>query len=133
MNRVNSVTVDRLRGMLVVEPRGLNKLWGLVRRIEVPVSQVRGATHDPGVAEEYKGVRAPGLGVPGHKWVGTWRKDGERHYWNVRGGSNVVVIELSTPRFDRLYLSVDEPRNVVDAINAAVAGGAEPPSVPPSR
>lgn len=67
-------------------------------------------------------MRAPGLGLPGHKWVGTWRKNGERHYWNVTGGRDVVVVEVSTPRFSRLYLSVEEPRKVVDAINAAVAG-----------
>jgi hypothetical protein len=119
---MNNVTIDRARGMVVVEPRGLDRLWGFVRRIEVPVSQVRGATHDPGAAQEYKGVRAPGLGLPGRKWVGTWRKDGERHYWNVTGGRDVVVVEVSTPRFSRLYLSVEEPRTVVDAINAAVAG-----------
>ena len=118
---MNDVTIDQARGLLLVEPRGLSKLWGLVRRIEVPLAQVKGATHDPGAAEERKGMRAPGLGVPGHKWVGTWHKDGERHYWNVTGGSDAVVVEVSTRRFQRLFLSVENPRQVVDAINSAVA------------
>lgn len=83
---MNIVSIDARRRLLVIEPRGLDKLWGFVRRIEVPLDQVRGATHDPGVIEDYKGVRGPGLGIPGHKWAGTWRKDGQRHYWNVTGG-----------------------------------------------
>lgn len=118
----NDVTVDRDRNRLVVVPRGLDKLWGLVRRIDVPLAHVRGATHDPGAVEDAKGVRAPGLHLPGHKWTGTWRRRGERHYWNVTGGADAVVVELREERFQRLYLSVDDPRAVVDAINAAVTG-----------
>ena len=118
----NDVTVDRDRGLLVVVPRGLSKLWGLVRRIDVPLAHVRGATQDPGAAEDHKGLRAPGLAMPGHKWTGTWRKAGERHYWNVTGGADAVVVELQEERFQRLYLSVDDPRSVVDAINAACEG-----------
>jgi hypothetical protein len=118
----NDVTVDRDRGRLVVAPRGLNKLWGLVRRIDVPLANVRGATHDPGAAEDDKGLRAPGLAMPGHKWTGTWRKAGARHYWNVTGGADAVVVELRGERFQRLYLSVDDPRSVVDTINAACEG-----------
>ena len=43
----NTVTVESYR--LLVQPVGINKLWGLRRRIGVPLSQVRGATYDPGV------------------------------------------------------------------------------------
>lgn len=118
---MNKVSIDDARKVLVVEPRGLDKVWGFVRRIEVPIDQVRGATHDPGTTEEYKGVRSPGLGIPGRKWVGTWRKDGQRHYWNVTGRKTAIVIQTTSPRFQRLYLSVEDPRVVVDLINAAVA------------
>jgi hypothetical protein len=116
----NKVLIDNRRQILVVEPQGLDKMWGFVRRIEVPIDQIRGATHDPGVTEDYKGVRGPGLGIPGHKWVGTWRKDGQRHYWNVTGGKTTIVIQTTTPRFQRLYLSVEDPRAIVDLINATM-------------
>ena len=49
---------------LIVEPRGLDKLWSFRRRIVVPLSHVRGATHDPGMKHEPRGLRAPGLGLP---------------------------------------------------------------------
>jgi hypothetical protein len=117
----NDVTIvgDRL----VVEPRGIDKLWGLRRRIEVPLAQVRGATYDPGAFYEGKGLRAPGLALPNRKWVGTFFRDRQRTYWNVVRGGQTVVIELDPAApFARLYLSVDDGRELVDRINAAVLG-----------
>ena len=39
---------------------------------------------------------------------------------DVTGHGAAVVIELAEEEFARLYLTVDEPRALVDAINAAV-------------
>lgn len=117
----NDVTLTGDR--LVVVPRGLDKLWGLRRSIEVPLAQVRGATYDPGAFYAGKGLRAPGLALPNVKWVGTFFREGQRTYWNVRRGGQTVVIELDpAARFARLYLSVDDGRALVDQINAAVPG-----------
>jgi hypothetical protein len=116
----NTVTVEGDR--LVVEPLGANKVWGLRRRIVVPLSQVRGATYDPGAAHAGKGLRAPGLALPGVKWVGTFHQGGDRCYWNVRAGGQTIVVELAQGApFARLYLTVGDGRAVVDRINAAVA------------
>ena len=106
---------------LVVEPRGLDKLWGLRRRIAMPLAQVRGATYDPEAFYSGKGLRAPGLALPNVKWVGNFFRDGQRRYWNVRRGGQTIVIELdSKAPFARLYLSVDDGRTLVDRINAAI-------------
>ncbi|MGX5695434.1 hypothetical protein ACWKWP_04480 [Agromyces soli] len=115
---MNSITVTPDR--LVVEPLGLDKLWSLRNRIDVPVAHVRGATIDPGVSAEPKGVRAPGLAMPG-KWAGTFHRDGERVFWNVSSPDPTIVIELTGEHFDRLVLSVERPREIVDAVNAAVS------------
>lgn len=113
----NTVSIEN--GRLVVEPVGLDKLWGFRRRIEVPLSQVRGATYDPGAAYAGKGLRAPGLALPGMKWVGTFYRDGDRSYWNVRAGGQTIVVELADSRLARLYLTVGDARAVVDRINEA--------------
>lgn len=112
---MNTVTLtDRT---LLVEPRGLDKLWSFTRRLEVPLEHVRGATVDTGAVRDRKGVRRPGLGLPG-KWAGTWSLDGELAFWNVRGYGDVVVVELAEERFARLVLTVADPRATVDAVNA---------------
>lgn len=116
MARVN--VVDDL---LTVDLQGLHQLWALKRRIGVPLAHVRGATADPGIVHEPKGRRGPGLYVPGAAVIGTFHRDGERHFWDVRSGARAVVIELTDEAYDRLIVEVDDPRSTVDAVNRALA------------
>lgn len=104
---------------LIVEPRGINKLWGFRTRLEIPLAHVVGATYDPHVYNEPKGFRAPGLATTG-RWVGTFHKDGEKHYWCVKKGTKSIVISLKDDDFSRLFLTVDHPRELVDQINSAI-------------
>lgn len=115
---MNNVTVTTKS--LVVEPVGLSKLWSFRRRLQVPLEHVRGATFDPGVKDEPKGWRAPGLRLPG-KLSGTFRSSGRTQFWNISGYGRTVVVTLDpTEKFDRLVLTVDDPNHVVTAINDAV-------------
>lgn len=83
------------------------------------LSHVRGAAFDPGANHEPKGLRAPGLAIPG-KWAGTFHRDGEKAFWNVSAQGATVVIELEDEHFDRLFLTVNDPRVLVDRINSAM-------------
>lgn len=105
---------------LVIEIQGLDKLWALKSRLEVPLSHVRGATADPGMIKEPKGIRAPGAHVPGVLTAGTFHLDGERVFWDVHDPAKAVVIELDDERYARLVVQVDDPRTTVDLIEAAV-------------
>ncbi len=115
INRV-TVTADHL----VVEPTGFNKVWSFARCLQFPLERVRGATFDPGIREELKGWRGPGLGLPG-KLAGTFHADGGKQFWNVSGYDRAIVVTLDdAERFDRLVLTVDDPNDVVAAINRAL-------------
>ncbi|GAA2018392.1 hypothetical protein JL107_14795 [Nakamurella flavida] len=114
---MNTVTVSDTT--LRVEPRGLDKIWSFTRCLDIPLDHVRGATFDPGANAEPKGIRRPGLAVPG-KWAGTFVHDGERSFWNVSTPGDTVVITLAGERFEQLVLTVADPRALVDRINAAV-------------
>jgi hypothetical protein len=105
--------------LLTVSLEGLDRLWALKGSITVPLRHVRGATADPGAAREPKGVRAPGLHVPGVAAVGTFHREGEKVLWAVHGGAGAVVIELVDEDYARLVIEVDDPRAVADEVNAA--------------
>ena len=113
---MNTITISD--SVLEVEPRGLDKLWSFTRKLVIPLAHVRGATFDPGANNEPKGLRAPGLAIPG-KWAGTFHRDGDRAFWNVSTPGETVVIELTHERYTRLVLTVNSPRDIVDAVNAA--------------
>lgn len=104
---------------LIVTVEGLDKLWALKSRLEIPLANVRGATHDPGIIRDRKGVRAPGTHLPGVITAGTWHHEGERIFWDVRNPGKAIVIELADERYTRLVVEVDNPRAVVTLIEQA--------------
>lgn len=106
---------------MTVQMTGLHQLWGFKRRITAPLEHVRGATVDPGVVHESAGFRAPGLGLGRLATIGTFYRDGERHFWDVTAGGHPIVIELTGERYGRLIVEVEDPRATVDAINAAAS------------
>ena len=107
---------------LVVEVRGLDKLWSLKSRLTIPLEHVRGATADPTITREPKGLRAPGTHVPGVVVAGTFRQDGGKVFWAVHHPEKAVVIELSDHTYERLVIEVDDPRTTVELVQRALAG-----------
>jgi hypothetical protein len=105
---------------LIIEVEGLDKLWALKSRLDIPLANVRGATHDPGIIRDRKGVRAPGTHLPGVITAGTWYHEGERIFWDVKNPDKVVVIELADERYARLIIEVDDPRTVVALVEHAM-------------
>ncbi|WP_035858056.1 hypothetical protein [Cryptosporangium arvum] len=105
---------------LVVEMEALEKLWAFKSRLVIPLDNVRGATADPGIVTEPKGLRAPGTNVPGVITAGTFHQDGERVFWNVRDRARAVVIVLADERYARLVVEVADPAATVALIERAV-------------
>ncbi|GAA2324506.1 hypothetical protein [Streptomyces cuspidosporus] len=107
---------------LIVEIEGLDKLWALKSRLTIPLAHVRGATADPGILKEPKGLRSPGTHVPGVITAGTFHIDGERIFWDVRDPAKAVVIQLADERYARLVVQVPDPRATVSLIEDALSG-----------
>ncbi len=109
---------------LEVRLTGLDVLWGFRRRLVVPLASVRGATADPGAAAEPKGVRSPGLHLPGVAAVGTFHRGGDKTLYAVRSGRRTVVVQLApgpeTSGFTRAVVEVADPRATVDAVTRAL-------------
>ncbi|MEU2253621.1 hypothetical protein [Nocardia xishanensis] len=106
---------------LVIRIEGLDKLLALKSRLTIPLANVRGATADPGIIKERKGIRAPGTHLPRVVTAGTFHIDGERVFWDVRDPDKAVVIELADEHYARLVVQVDNPADVVALIEKARA------------
>src|SRR5215471_2405961 len=98
---------------LEVEPVGLNKILGFQGKMSFPLSCVKGATIDEGILSEGKGIKAPGANFPG-KSVGTFRKEGEKVFYNITHKEIPVFDGLENEKFDRLVLGVENPKQLVD-------------------
>jgi len=106
---------------LVVEIEGMDKLWSLKSRLAIPLANVRGATADPGIAAEPKGLRAPGTSLPGVITAGTFHQDGERVFWNIHDGARAIVITLADEHYVRLVVEVADPAATVALIEQAIS------------
>ncbi|KIQ65176.1 hypothetical protein [Kitasatospora griseola] len=107
-------------GTLVVEIEGLDKLWAIKSRIEIPLANVRGATADPGVASEPKGIKVGGTQWPGLITAGRFRRHGELVFWDVKNPAKAVVIELADEQYARVIVEVEDPRAAVALVEGAL-------------
>ena len=104
---------------LSVRLRRGEKLGGLLRDLEVPLDSVRGVEVVPNAMRAARGIRAPGLALPGVRKIGTWRRPGERTMVSVRHGQPAVRVRLEGQRFDTLLIGADEAAAVAAALPAA--------------
>ena len=105
--RMADVFIDRDNVQVVFGP--LEQLGALRSTFQVPVSSIRSVSvsHDP--FEAVKGVRAPGVALPGRMALGTWRS--RRHGRLVVAayrGRPALVLEVDGERFDRVVVSTDQ-------------------------
>ena len=121
--------VEVIGHQLSVQIEGMDKLWSLKSRLEIPLAHVTGAEADPEAVRDWKGWRGPGTHVPGVVVAGTFHHQGDRVFWDVHDAAKAVVIRLTDERYARLVVGVDDPAQTVAAIRQALGTtgeGSEP-------
>lgn len=97
------------------------RLAGLLRDVDVPLAAVRDVGVVPDGAAAARGLRSPGLGLPGVRLVGTWRGRGHRALVVVHGRRPAVRIRLEGERWTELLLGVEDPHATAAAVRRAAA------------
>ena len=107
---------------LVVHLTGWDAVWGLKRRLVVPLAHVRTARADPHAAHDWWKARGLNHADPqAGPIIGTFREKNQRVFWDVHDPGNVVIIELEQEPYASLVLQVDDPAGTVATILNAVA------------
>jgi hypothetical protein len=101
-------TINLTDTALQVRFRPWEKLAGLVRYFDVPRSAVTAVATEPDGLRAARGVRAPGLGLPGRRLLGTWRGRNRRSLVSVSKDRPALRITLSGSKYDELLLAVDD-------------------------
>jgi hypothetical protein len=116
-------------GTLTVRFLGVHRFWTLKRQLDIPLDHVVDARADPLLASASPGWRLLGTHLPGVVTAGRFTSNGERAFWDVINPNKAVVIELRGERYRRLVLEVEEPENVVDGVQCALADGTSKPAL----
>lgn len=61
----------------------------------------------------------PGTHGPGVLVAGTYYREGQRHFSDVRHAEQAIAIELEAARYDRLFVEVEDPEQVRSTLGAA--------------
>jgi hypothetical protein len=110
------VTIEGDRAVFNVE--GLDKLWALRSRLEIPLAHILGAHHDPeAVGRWWHGVKVFGTDIPGLFAAGTFYYQGELVFWDVRLPERTVIVSLDHERYKKLIVEVADPEAVVALLN----------------
>ena len=94
------------------------KIAGLLRDVDVPLSAVRDVEVVDDAVAATSGLRAPGLGIPGVRNIGTWRGAGRTALVCVRRGQPAVRVRLDGQRWNELLVGADDAEAVVAALAA---------------
>ncbi len=107
---------------LIVHVEGLDRIWALKSRLEIPLQHVVEAETDPNIAHGWwHGLRWPGTNLPGVVTAGTFYKDGQRLFWDIHHPEQTLVNSLADEDYNKLVVEVENPTETVARINVAVA------------
>lgn len=88
------------------------KIWALRGDLTFPRTAVRQVEVVPDGLAATRGLRAPGLAVPGARKVGTWRGRAGTEFVSVRGGEPAVRITLTGQRYDAVLIGATQPEEL---------------------
>src|ERR671912_2486046 len=112
--------VELAQDALIVHLEGMDRLFALRSRLEVPLSHVAGAEADPEEARRrWHGIMERGIWVPGPITAGTYYQEGGLVFSDVHDPEKTVVIRLKDEHYRRLVIEVEDPEATVAQVNEA--------------
>lgn len=110
-------------GKLVLVLEGLDKLWAMKSRLEVPLANVSAVRADPEITGEKgrTGLKLTGARLGERLIAGSFRQDGGTVFWDVHDASKAIVIDLHDEHYARLIVEVEDPAAAVAKVEAALA------------
>jgi hypothetical protein len=114
----------RVEGNRVVfEVEGLDKLWSMRSRLEIPLSHVTQVESDPAqVGGWWRGFRLLGTYVPGVLAAGTFFYHQELVFWDVHDPARTIIVSLDHEHYKKLIIEVADPQAAVSQLRAALPG-----------
>lgn len=109
---------------LAVRLTPLERVLALHGSVTLPLDAIRSATAVPDGIVAVRGIRAPGLGVPGWAKIGTWRRRGHRTLAVVRGRGPALHLQLSEGPISEVLVSTPDADALATRLSATISGEA---------
>lgn len=97
------------------------KIAGLLRDREIPLAAITGIEVVPDGLAAVRGLRAPGLGLPRLRMIGTWRGRSGRRLVAVKRGVPTLRLRLAGQHYTAALLSVPNAHQLAAELRARIA------------
>ena len=111
-----SISLDR--DDLVVQLTPAEKAWTLRGDLRVPAAAITAVDVVPDGLRAVRGLRSPGLGIPGRRKCGIFRRRGDKALVSVRAGQPAVRVSLQGTGYDSVLIGLDDAEHVAATLTA---------------
>jgi len=116
------VTISIAGDRVHMDVEGIDKLWSLRSRLDIPLAHIRSVRIDPDAARGWwHGLRIMGSNIPGILTAGTFYQKGGVVFYDVHDPERTIVLELAHETYERLIIEVQEPEAARKTIEKAIA------------
>lgn len=117
-----SVHLSVRESNLFIAIKGIDTFLTCKNKLNIPLKNIVAVAPYKGEYNScFKGIRAPGINIPGVVTAGTFYQKGQKIFWDVRDCDKSIMIELKDNSFARIIVEVDNPeesiKNIQDSIN----------------
>lgn len=106
------ISIDGEKAVFEVE--GIDKLWSLRSRLEIPLAHIKSVRADSTVAHGwFHGWKLLGTNMPGILTAGTFHQNGNNVFWDVHDPDRTIVLELEHEFYGQLIIEVHDPAQAV--------------------
>jgi hypothetical protein len=119
-----AASIEATRDSLIVHIQGMDQVWSLKSRLEIPLASVASTASASAEARTWlHGIRVGGTQIPGVITAGSFHSHGQLVFWDVHDPDKAIGIELRDERYARLVIEVADPeaeiRRIAQAVPAA--------------
>lgn len=115
------VTISIAGDRVHMDVEGIDKLWSLRSRLDIPLAHIRSVRIDPEAASGWwHGLRIMGSNIPGILTAGTFYQKGGVVFYDVHDPERTIVLELAHETYERLIIEVQEPEAARKEIEKAI-------------
>ena len=111
-------TVSKTDHDLVIELTTLEKVAALHGDIRIPLSAIAGVEVVPDALAAVRGLRAPGLALPGRTKIGTWRTRTGAEFVVALRGQPGVRFTLTGHKLTSVLLGDEDAERVADRVRS---------------
>lgn len=117
-----SVHLSVKQSNLFIALKGIDTFLTCKNKLNIPLKHIVSVAPYKGEYNScFKGIRRPGINIPGMVTAGTFYQAGQKIFWDVKNSDKSIIIALKDNSFTRIIIEVDNPEESIKSIQNSLS------------